>query len=96
MRQTTISAWDVVQEQIGFTKIKRINWCIVFGCSLSKYVGELYASGLIYENALTHCQSKLLEKGMFNEDLARRIKIGVSSRYSENKTFISTIREMRG
>jgi hypothetical protein len=84
--------WDVVNEQIKRSKIKRVNWKKILGRSLTCAILELKKEGLnsnecffvlktgspIASYINTHFSGK--------EKLLENLRISVSARYGESKT----------
>lgn len=84
------NVWDVVNEQIERSKIKRINWKALLGDSLTKIILRKKMSGLTAEETikLIWDDPNIQEFVKLNPNrrgyLYERIKISVSSRYAEN------------
>lgn len=88
----TDADWDLVNEQIERSKIKRINWKSILGVSLTRAILELKKEGLSSEevfHVLLH-GSKLtdyLENQFSARDrVIEKLKISVSARFGESKT----------
>lgn len=93
--------WKVVEEEIERSRIKRINWKIIFGNSLTKEILKKKMQGLkaddTFVDLIKHPNMiELMDQNIENYlDLCRRISISVAARYGENNTALSVFKEMK-
>lgn len=86
MIQQSLNEWDVINEQIERSKIKRINWENIFTESLTAIVARYYKRKFDAEQTYQALKNQLLMWQIDNPELLRRLKIGVCARFGEIKT----------
>ena len=74
--------WDLVEEQMQINTKDRYNWKELFGMSLTRYIAQMKAHGFDAEGAY----KEICNVYMINDELKRRLKIGVAARYGEMAT----------
>ena len=91
----TFNEYDIVNQQIKYNRLPRINWVLIFGETLTKKVATYYAKGFTPEQAYNDIVSKLKNMAIDNEELFRKLKIGVCARYGEIRSESKRISEVR-
>lgn len=91
--------WDEIQNHIDRSSIKRYNWKLIFGESLSRHILRLKMNGL---NAM-ETYNKILEDPVIEkiakffpekaERLKEKLKISVSARFGENDSALKLFNE---
>lgn len=66
-------------------KPKRINWKNYFGKSFMEICGEMYAKGKTQDETYVQLRSKLIKKGVDDQEMFRLLEKNVQSRFSEVK-----------
>jgi hypothetical protein len=91
--QTQLNDWDVVQEQIDRSKIKRYPYSKYLGKSLTKVIVECLDKGLSSSQAyaeiirLPEMQHLFYDYYQEKEDVLKNINICISARFSESKRY---------
>lgn len=84
--------WDVIDEQINKSKIKRYNWEQVFGRSLTQVILSLKKQGLDVSETFDTLKNdtsviKFIEENIKEKDkILENLKISIHARYGENNT----------
>lgn len=84
--------WDVVNEQIERSKIRRVNWKGILGMSLTRAILELKKEGLTSGECFDVLKNGTKIKGFIEthfsarEKVIENLRISVSARYGESKT----------
>jgi hypothetical protein len=84
--------WDVVDEAIERSKIKRYDWNKIFGKSLTQEILYLKKSGLMVDDAFEELKqdirvSKFIDENKKEKDkILENLKISVHARFGENNT----------
>jgi len=89
----TFNEYDVVNEQIDKSRIPRLNWVLIFGETLTKKTAGYYARGFSHEEAYNDIVQTLKGMAIDNEELLRKLKIGVCARYGEIRSETKRIQE---
>lgn len=92
MTQSNLNNWDVVNQQINLSKIKRINYKEIFGKSLTEKITELKVKGIKSAEAIKILNDEAIKNGYIDISLFNRIKISVCSRYAEQGTAIKRLK----
>lgn len=72
--------WKIVEEQMKKNKTDRFNWKSIFGMSLTKLIAQMKSRGLNADQVF----EEITRKNNLNNELQRRLKIGLSARYGES------------
>ena len=87
-----MNEWDVIDEQIEKSKIKRFQWKSMLGMSLTEYIHRLKNKGHTTKETIKIINSHpniLKEMDTFPDDankMLKNIEISVAARYGESKT----------
>lgn len=96
---TAFNEYDVVNEQIQRTVMPRIQWNKTLKQSLTKSCAEAYAKGQTAQECYGELAQKIIDTGITDtnilREILRKLKIGVSSRFSEMHSEMKKIRETR-
>lgn len=93
-----LEVWDVVNEQISRSGIKRISWKPIFGETLTKVISGYYAEEFDADKTFETIKAILISKGFSvanNSKMFDNLKISVCARYAEIKSESKKIREVR-
>lgn len=86
---------DVVQTEMDRNTGKRVTWKTLIGSSLTKLVAGHYAEGKTAEETYNEIQKLMISKGITDDDLFRRMKIGVCARRGEIKSETNEIKSKK-
>lgn len=86
LMQQSLSEWEVINEQIQRSKISRINWKHIFNESLTQVVARYYAKGHDATETYDLIKKRLSNMQITNQELLRKLKIGVCARFGEMNT----------
>jgi len=88
-----MSEWDVVNEQIERSKIRRFNWKGILGVSLTEYILTLKRRGYTSKETMAIIMNNprirnrlLLSTPSIKQKMLDNIKISVCARYGEQNT----------
>lgn len=84
--------WNVVEKEIQRNTIKRFNWKLYLGHSLTSCIAKLREQGLDAEETY---HELIKTHPDLNEELKRRLKIGVCARFGEMGT-VEKVKQLRG
>lgn len=86
--------YEVVNKEIESSREVRINWKKVLGETLTKITAEQYAKGRTPVEAYELIKQRLISEGYNNDELLRKLKIGVCARFGEIRSEHSKINEV--
>lgn len=78
--------WEIINEQVQRTKIRRINYKAIFGKTLTAYITDLRLQGLNSTQTEYVIVEHLKRLHCNTPELVRRIQISISARYGEQES----------
>ena len=92
--ESDFEIWEIIEEQIKRSQIKRINWKKLLGETLTKISAQYYAEGKTHKEAYLILSKDLRDKGFSYPKIFENLKIGISARYGEIKSESKRINEV--